>query len=76
MAKYAITMWQTAKYEIVFDADTIEDAREFLNGKTNVNELQDCDIIFVKGTEMLSDPFAVRELTEQEALTLQGENNE
>jgi hypothetical protein len=76
MAKYAITMWQTAKYEIVFDADNIEDAREFLNGKTSVNQLQECDVIFVKGAEMLSDPFAVRELTEDELLTLKGENNE
>lgn len=63
MPKYAITMWQTAKYQVIFDADNLQDAKAFLNGKTTVNELQECEVIFIKGTEDI-DPLSIEEVPE------------
>ena len=62
MAKYAITMWQTEKYEIVFDAENLESAKAFMNQKYKVEHFDGADIIFIKRDEDI-DPWTIKEIT-------------
>lgn len=62
MAKYAITMWQTEKYEIVFDADDLDGAKAYMNRKTKVSQFADAEIVFVKRDEDI-DLWSIKEIT-------------
>lgn len=62
MAKYAITMWQTEKYEIIFDAENLESAKAFMNRKTKVSDYAGAEIVFIKRNEDI-DPWTIKEIT-------------
>jgi len=51
MAKYAFNVWETSKYQIIFDADSREHARQILNATRNLDELPNASQKWIKGNE-------------------------
>jgi hypothetical protein len=55
MPKYAFTIWEESKYAIVFEADSLEHAKELaqdnLDNECNADELPNAERFFRKGDE-------------------------
>jgi hypothetical protein len=75
MPKYTFDIWETSKYQVIFDADSKEDARKILNATRNLDELPNVEQKWIKGNEDW-DVIMMQEVKEDETNNKENDTHE